>query len=79
MLFRGIVKKYTADLTFLTKFKKIIAMKEEFPQNMEVSVLLMEFLLQTQGSFCRFFSLTFYILRWFSGANRSFEVLPFDF
>ena len=51
MLFRGIVKNYTADLILRTKFKKIIGMKEKFAQNMEVPVSLMEFLLQTQGSF----------------------------
>ena len=51
MLFRGIVKNYTADLILRTKFKKIIGMKEKFAQNMEVPVSLMEFLLQNQGSF----------------------------
>ena len=51
MLFRGIVKKYTADRTLLTKFKKIIGMEEKFAQNMEVPVSLVEFLLQAQGSF----------------------------
>ena len=45
MLFRGIVKKYTADLTLLTKFV----------HNIEVPVSLMEFLLQTQGTFDGFF------------------------
>ena len=47
MLFRGIVKKYTADLILRTKFKKIIGMgmKEKFEQNMELPVSLMEFLL----------------------------------
>ena len=55
MLFRGIVKNYTADLRARTKFKKIIGMKEKFTQNMDVPVSLMEFLLQTQGSFGRFF------------------------
>ena len=64
MLFRGIVKNYTADLILRTKFKKIIGMKEKFAQNMEVAVSHMEFLLQTQGSF-RFFCLKFYILRFF--------------
>ena len=67
MLFRGIVKKYTADLILRTKFKKIIGMKEKFAQNMEVPVSLMEFLLQTQGSFGGFFCLKFYILRCFLG------------
>ena len=38
-----------------TKFKKIIGMKEKLAQNMEVPVSLMEFLLQTQGSFDGFF------------------------
>ena len=64
MLFRGIVKKYTADLT---KIKKIIGMKDKFTQNMEVPVPLMEFLLQTQESFGGFFCLKFYILRWLLG------------
>ena len=40
MFSRGIVKKYTAYLMLLTKFKKIIAMKEKFAQNMEVQVSL---------------------------------------
>ena len=62
MLFRRIVKKYTADLTLLTKFEKIIGMYEKFAQNMEVSVSLMKFLLQTQGTFGVFFCLKFYIL-----------------
>ena len=62
MLFRGIVKKYTADRTLLTKFKEIIGMQEKFAQNMEVPVSLMEFLLQGQGSFGGFFCLKFYIL-----------------
>ena len=55
MLFRWVVKKHTADLILLTKFKKIIGMKEKFVQNMEKPVSLMEFLLQTQGSFGGFF------------------------
>ena len=72
MPFRGIVKKYTTDLILLTKFKKIIGMKEKFAQNMEVPVelpvlSLMEFLLETQGSSCGFFCLKFCILRWFLG------------
>ena len=62
MLFRRIVKKYTADLTLLTKFEKIVGMYEKFAQNMEVSVSLMKFLLQTQGTFGVFFCLKFYIL-----------------
>ena len=40
MFSRGIVKKYTAYLMLLTKFKKIIAMQEKFAQNMEVQVSL---------------------------------------
>ena len=55
MLFRWAVKKHTADLILLTKFKKIIGMNEKFVQNMEKTVSLMEFLLQTQGSFGGFF------------------------
>ena len=51
MFFRGIGKEYTVDLILPTKFKKIIGMKEIFAQNIEVPVSLMEFLLQTQGSF----------------------------
>ena len=47
MLFRGIVKNYAADLILLTKFKKIIGMKEKISQNMEVAVSLVEVLLQT--------------------------------
>ena len=66
MLFRGIVKDYTADLMLRrTKFKKIITMNEKFAQNVVVPVSLMEFLLQTQGSFGGFFCLKFYILRCF--------------
>ena len=42
-------------------------MKEKFAQNREVPVSLMEFLLQTQGSFGGFFYLKFYILRCFLG------------
>ena len=67
MLFKGIVKNYTADLILRSKFKKIIDMKEKFAQNTEVPVSLMEFLLETQGSFGRFFCLKFYILRYFLG------------
>ena len=67
MLFRGIVKKYTANLILLTKFKKIIGIKEKFVQNMEEQVSLLEFLLQTQGSFAWIFCLKFYILRWSFG------------
>ena len=45
------MEKYTADLILLTKFKKIIGMKEKIAQNMEVPVSLMKVLLQTQGIF----------------------------
>ena len=65
MFFRGIVKKYTADLILLTKFKRIIGMKKKLKQNMEVPVSLMEFSLQTQGSFDGFFCLKFYVLQCF--------------
>ena len=51
MLFREIVKKYTADLILLTKFKTIIGMKKKFVQNIEVPVSLMEILMQNQESF----------------------------
>ena len=67
MLFRVIVKKYTAYLILLTKFEKIIGMKEKFVQNMEVPVSLTEFLLQNQGSFGGFFCFKFCILWWFLG------------
>ena len=50
-LFRGTVKKYTADLILPIKFKRIIGMKEKFAQNMEVPVSLMKILLQVQGTF----------------------------
>ena len=65
MIFRGIVNNYTADLILRTKFKKIIDLKENIAQNMEVPVSLMGFLLQTQGSFGGLFCLKFYILRCF--------------
>ena len=65
MILRGIVKKYTADLILLTKFKKIIGMKEKFAQNAEVPVSLTGYLLQTQESFGGFFCLKFYILQCF--------------
>ena len=55
MLLIEIGKKYTADLMSLTKFKKIIGMWEKLPQNMEVKVSLMEFLLPTQWRFAGFF------------------------
>ena len=67
MLFRGIVKKYTADLILRTKFKKIIGIKEKFSQNLEVPVSLMEFLLQTQGSFGGYFFLSFTFSMCFRG------------
>ena len=67
MFFRVIVKKYTVYLVLLTKFKKIIGMKEKFMQNLELPVSLMEVLLQTQTSFDRFFYLIFYIFQWFLG------------
>ena len=47
MLFTGVVKKYTTDLILLIIFKETIGMIEKFVQNMEVTVSLMEFLLQT--------------------------------
>ena len=47
MLFTGLVKKYTTDLILLITFKETIGMIEKFVQNMEVTVSLMEFLLQT--------------------------------
>ena len=65
MIFTEIIKKYAANLILLTKFKKIIGVMEKFAQNMEEPVSLMEFLLQTVGSFGGFFCLTFYILRCF--------------
>ena len=67
MFFREVVKNYTADLLLRTKFKNIIGIKEKFAQNMEAPVSLMEFLLQTEGSFGGFFCLKFYILRYFLG------------
>ena len=51
MVFRGILKKYFADRTLRSKFKKVSGMQEKFAQNVEVPVSLMEFLLQTQGIF----------------------------
>ena len=55
MLFRTMVKKYTAGLILQTKLKKINRMKEKFAQNTEVPVWLMDFLLQTQDNFNGFF------------------------
>ena len=88
MLFRGIVKNYTADLILWTKFKKIIGMKVTFAQNMEVQVSLMEFLLQTQGSFGGFLFEVLHFTMFFrhavqgklklfhSGRRESFPPLP---
>ena len=67
MLFRGIVKKYIADLILLTKFKKIIVTLEKFAQNMEIQVSLTKFLFQTQERFAEVFCLKFYILLWSLG------------
>ena len=67
MLFRGIVKKYTADLILRTKLKNMIGIKEKFVKNMEVPVSLMDFSLQTQGNFDGIFCLNFYISQYFSG------------
>ena len=52
--FRTVVKKYTADLILLTKFKKILGMKENFAQNMEVPVSLMEFYSKPKGALVDF-------------------------
>ena len=71
MLFRGIVKNYTADLILRTKFKKIIGMKEKFAQNMEVPVSLMEVLLQTQGSFGGFLFEVLHFTMFFRGIGLS--------
>ena len=59
MLLQGIVKKYTADLVLLTKFRKVVGMKEKFTQNMEAPVSLKKFLPQTQGTFGGVFFLNF--------------------
>ena len=59
MLFKGIVKKYTADGTLLTKFKNVFCIQEKFAKNMELPVSLMEFLLQTQGTFAGVFCLKY--------------------
>ena len=40
VIFRGIVKKYTADLILPIKFKRLIGMKEKFEQNMEALLSL---------------------------------------
>ena len=71
MLFRGIVKNCTADLILWTKFKKIVGMKEKFAQNMEVPVSLIEFLLQTQGSFGRFLFEVLHLTMFFRGVGLS--------
>ena len=70
MVFRGIVKNYTVDLILWTKFKKIIGMKETFAQNMEVQVSLMEFLLQTQGSFGGFLFEVLHFTMFFRHASQ---------
>ena len=62
MLFRGIIKNYTADLILLAKLKNIIGIKEKFAQNIEVPVSFMEFLLQIQGTFGGLFCLKFYLV-----------------
>ena len=51
MIATGTVRKYTTGVILLTKLKRIICMKEQFAQKMEVPVSLMEFLLQTSGTF----------------------------
>ena len=79
ILFRGIVKKYTADLILLTKFKKIIGMKEKFAQNIEVAISLMELLLPTQESFDRYFCLIFYFLQLLLGEIRLSKLFPLIF
>ena len=57
----------------VTKFKKIIGMKEKFAQNNEIPVSLIEFMLETQESF--------YIFTFYDGfqVDRTFEALSFDF
>ena len=55
MFVKGMVKKSTADVIWLTKFKRVIGMNEWFVQIMKISVSLMEYLLQTQGTFSSFF------------------------
>ena len=77
MLFRGIVKKYTADLILLTKLKKIVGMKENFLQNIEVALSLTEFLLQTQESFDGFFLFDISYFTMVFRGNRTFEALSF--
>ena len=72
------VKKYTAYLIVLTKFKKEIGMKEKFEQNMEVPVSLMEFYPKTKGALVDFFVLNFTFYDGFWG-NRTFKALSFDF
>ena len=51
MLIKGIVKQATEDVILLTKLKRIIVIKKKLSQVMEVSVSLMKYLLQTQGTF----------------------------
>ena len=67
MLFSAIVKKYTSNLILLVKFKGIIGMKEKSEQNMEVPFSVIKFLIQTHGTFGRFFCLKFYLIWWFLG------------
>ena len=83
MLLQGIVKKYTADLILLTKFRKVVGMKEKFTQNMEAPVSLKKFLLQTQGTFGGGFSFFFEFLHFmmdFKGIriSKSFPFLIFS-
>ena len=78
MLLQGIVKKYTADLVLLTKFRKVVGMKEKFTQNMEAPVSLKKFLLQTQGTFGGFFFEFFYFMMDFKGI-RIWKPFPLIF
>lgn len=55
---RGIVKKSTADVILLNKFKRIIAIKEKVGKIQEVSVSL---LLKTKGTYSGHFCLKFYL------------------
>ena len=55
MFFRGIVNKYTVDLVLLTKFKKMIGMKEKFAQNLEATVSLIEFYSKPKQALMDFF------------------------
>ena len=59
-LYRGIVKKYTADLILLNQFKKIICIKEKFAQNIEVHQFhLWSFYSKHKRALMDFFCLTF--------------------